>query len=78
MSLYFFDIRDRDGTRVDDIGLELPDMDAAIAEGRRALGEIIKEALPELPDAELAILVRDSGEGPVLLTVTFTTQDLSK
>jgi len=76
MSLYFFDIRDHNGTRADDTGLDFPNMDAAITEGRRALAEMTRDALPDFPDAELAILIRDGGEGPVLLTIAFSTQRL--
>ena len=31
MPHYYFDVHDKDGTFHDEVGLELPDMDAAIA-----------------------------------------------
>jgi hypothetical protein len=76
MPLYFFDIRDSSGVHVDETGLEFPNLDAAIAEGRRALADMSRDALPRPEDQATEILIRDHGEGPVLLTLTLTSQNL--
>ncbi len=74
MPVYYFDVRDSSGSHTDETGIELPDMDAAIAEGRRALVEMSRDA--DQLDQELQILIRDHGEGPVLLALSVTAQKL--
>lgn len=74
MSRYFFDVRDGQGTHRDDVGLEFPDMEAAIAEGRRALADMSRELLVDSGDDAIEILIRDSGEGPVRLVLSLTTE----
>ena len=43
MARYFFDIHDGDHFMPDDIGLELRDLEAAKAEAKKALPDIVKD-----------------------------------
>jgi hypothetical protein len=71
MVRYFFDIRNNESFYPDDVGLELPSMDAVKAETTKAMGEIAKDALPGSEVRILAIEVRDD-HGPILrLTLLF-------
>jgi len=72
MPHYYFDVHDKDGTFEDEVGLDLPDMDAAITEARRALADMIKEML--LDGAEgVHIIIHDGEDGPVRLSVSLET-----
>lgn len=73
MPRYFFDVRDDEGTFVDLVGLELADMDAAIREARRALADMLRDALRDHGKAGVSIAIRDGADGPVILAVTLTT-----
>lgn len=73
MPRYFFDVRDDEGTFVDLVGLELADMDAAIREARRALADMLRDALRDQGKAVVEIGIRDGADGPVVLAVTLTT-----
>ncbi len=73
MPRYFFDVEDNTGTHRDDVGLDLPDMDTAILEGRRALADMSREALLQPADDSLQILIRDGADGPVRLALSMTT-----
>ena len=74
MPLYFFDVRDKQGLHRDDTGLEFDTLDDAIAEGRRALGDMSREALDTGGDGDLEITIRDHTEGPVKLALSLTTE----
>jgi hypothetical protein len=75
MPVYYFDIRDAEGMHGDAVGVELTDMDAAIAEARRTLAEMSQESIGRgAADGPLEILIRDHGEGPVRLTLTLETE----
>lgn len=78
MPLYFFDIRDSQGVHRDETGLELPDLDSAIHEGRRALADMNRDALASGGDQVLEILIRDHDEGPVRLALSVTTEKLDR
>lgn len=58
MARYYFDYVDADGTKVDEVGLELSDDDAAKAEADRAMAEFVTEHLPNGIHMELSITVR--------------------
>lgn len=73
MPRYYFDVKDDDGTFVDEVGLELASMDAAIKEARRALADMVKDALRERDHDEVAIEIRDGADGPVVIAVNLTT-----
>ncbi len=74
MPRYFFDVTDSGGIHTDEVGLELPNMDAAIMEARRALADMTRESLVERSAASLRIHIRDGADGPVNLVVSVTTE----
>lgn len=74
MPRYYFDVHDGEGVFKDDLGMELPDMDTAITEARRALADMVRDALREPDGQGVAVAIRDGDDGPVLLSVTLTTQ----
>lgn len=74
MPRYYFDVHDKDGVFRDEVGLELTDIDAAVAEARRALADMTTELLMRDPEARnIHIVVRDGADGPVRLSVTMET-----
>lgn len=78
MPRYYFDVRDHTGVHTDDTGLDLPDMDTAIAEARRALADMTRESLIANTATQLRILIRDGDEGPVKLAVSMTEEHLDE
>lgn len=64
MARYFFDIRDGTGLYPDEEGLDCPNQKAAELEAARTLGEIVKEVIPPIDRADVAIEVRTE-DGPV-------------
>ena len=78
MPRYYFDINDGDGVFIDDAGIDLADMNTAIREARRALADMIRDTMRAAAEGDkLSIRIRDGAEGPILLEVTVTTQDLA-
>ncbi len=73
MPHYFFDVHDKDGTFHDEVGLELRDIDAAIAEARRALADMTKEMLIDSAAEGVHIVIHDGPDGPVQLSVSLQT-----
>lgn len=78
MPRYYFDVHDRQGVHREEVGLDFPDMDAAILEARRALADMTRESLVIDGATDLSILIRDGDEGPVNLAVTMTTERLDE
>lgn len=74
MPRYYFDVHDAQGVHPDEVGLEFSDMDAAIAEARRALADMTRESIMVDSETDLSIVIRDGKEGPVNLIVTMTTE----
>lgn len=74
MPRYYFDVFSDNTLTRDEIGLDLPDMNAAVAEARLALADMSREAIASAKLDELRILIRDGDDGPVLLTVTISTE----
>lgn len=70
MHRYYFDIVDHSGLASDTEGMEFETMEQAMAEARRALGGLVKDALSNNHDLPIAIHIRDGEERPVFLTVT--------
>jgi hypothetical protein len=66
MPRYFFDSRDGDKFIPDELGLELPNVEAARDQAALALAEIAKDVLPGSTRREIVIVVRDGA--PVLET----------
>ena len=78
MPRFYFDINDGDGLFIDDAGIDLADMNAAIREARRALADMIRDTMRAVTEGDkVSIRIRDGAEGPILLEVTVTTQDLA-
>ena len=75
MPRYFFDVHDGDGTFIDDVGVELPDMDSAVRDARKTLGDMVRDALREEEGPDLSLLIRDGADGPILITVTMKTDN---
>lgn len=75
MHRYFFDIVDQNGLTSDTEGMEFPTMEEAVAEARRALGGLVKDALSVGQHLPIEIRIRDGDQGPVFLTVNMTTED---
>lgn len=73
MPQYFFDVQDGEGVFVDEIGMELPDMETAITEARLALADMVRDVLREQSAEAVLIRIRACADGPVVLTVTLTT-----
>ena len=78
MPRYYFDVQDSQGVHRDEVGLDFPDMDAAILEARRALADMTRESLVIDGATDLSIMIRDGDEGPVNLAVTMTTERLDE
>ena len=72
MPRYYFDVHDGQGEHRDDVGLEFPNMDAAIVEARRALADMTRESLLIDGATGLSIHIRDGDEGPVDLIISLT------
>jgi hypothetical protein len=76
---YFFDIRENGNVQVDDIGLDLPGLEAAKAEAARTLGGIARDELPASERRMLSIEVRDgTGRSVMIASVVFQTRVLAK
>jgi hypothetical protein len=73
MPHYYFDVHDKEGTFHDGVGLDLPNMDAAIAEARRALADMTKEMLVDAGAEGIHIVIHDGDDGPVRLSVSLQT-----
>lgn len=73
MPHYYFDVHDKEGTFHDEVGLELPNMDAAITEARRALADMTKEMLIDAGAEGIHIVIHDGDDGPVRLSVSLVT-----
>jgi hypothetical protein len=73
MPRYYFDVRDGDDMFVDDDGMDLPDMDTAIGEARRALADMVRDSLRSEGAESVSIAIRDGAEGPVILSVSLQT-----
>ena len=65
MPLYFFDMRDNDTFIKDDVGVELPDLEAVKAQAALSLAELARDVLPGSLQRDLAVEARDERR-PVL------------
>ncbi len=78
MARYFFDSRDENDVIVDDVGLELPDLEAVKRCASKALAELALDVLPGADRRCLGIDVRDELSRPVLMTeLTFEARILA-
>jgi hypothetical protein len=80
MPLYYFHVRQGTETRADDLGIDLPDFDAAKVEAFRTAREILSEAIrferDEVPEA--IVIAADDGREllavPLVLVLPKTLQ----
>lgn len=68
MPHYYFDTRDDDKFICDDVGIELPDVQAATRVAARSLAELALEVLPGSTARCLGVDVRDDQQRDVLST----------
>ena len=68
MTLYFFDTRDNGDVLVDDVGLELPNLDAVKVQAARSLAQIALDVLPGSIKRTLGVDVRYAEGQPVMIT----------
>lgn len=71
MPRFHFDIIDDGVIEVDEEGMELPDLAAAVKEAQRAIGKMLLENAPGKNNDSLVIQIRDGGTVP-LTTVLAT------
>ncbi len=67
MPRYFFDIHDGARFTADETGVELDGIEAARQEASRALGELVREILPDGDQREILIEVKDEAGQRVLV-----------
>lgn len=65
MPLYFFDTRDGEKFIQDDVGVELPDLDAVKVLAARSLAELARDVIPGSVKRTLEVEVRDEQQ-PVM------------
>ncbi len=74
MPRYYFDVTDHNGTHIDEVGMDFPDTDTAVAEGRRALAEITREIAADTDRARISIDIRDGSGTPIRIKLSLTTE----
>lgn len=77
MPRYYFDVFSKETKYRDEVGLDFQNMDEAMTEARRALADMAREELVYPTSNSLQILIRDSDEGPILLTVVIDSKGLN-
>lgn len=65
MPVYFFDTRDNDTFIEDDVGVDLPDLEAVKVQAALSLAEMARDVLPGSLKRDLAVEARDESQ-PVL------------
>jgi hypothetical protein len=65
MAIYYFDTRDNDDFIEDDVGVELPNLDAVKHQAALSLAELAADVLPGSIKRNLAVEVRDERQ-PVM------------
>ena len=71
MPLYFFDTRDNDTLVEDDIGVDLPDLEAVKRQASLSLAELARDVLPGSLKRQLAVEVRDERQPILRALLTF-------
>ena len=71
MALYFFDTRDNDDFIEDDVGVELPNLDAVKSQAGLALAELARDVLPGSIKRHLAVEVRDERQDVMSARLVF-------
>ncbi len=70
MPRFYFDIRDGHGIEHDPVGLDLPDLDAARTEARRALAEMTQEEINASGRGVICIEIRTRRGEPLVELVS--------
>ncbi|UQR61090.1 hypothetical protein LRP30_29520 [Bradyrhizobium sp. C-145] len=73
MPLYFFDFHDAGGVTVENVGVELPGLDAARGEAQQTIGEAGRALMAKGADGRSMVQVRDEGGPLMTVTATFVT-----
>ena len=73
MPRYYFDIFDGTETIRDEEGINLPGIEAAMAEARRAAADMSRELMLDNAPGPIEVTIRDHTTGPALFSVTWTT-----
>jgi hypothetical protein len=71
MPRYFFDIRDGEHVAPDRVGVDLDGLEAATAEAKRALPDIVRDEMPDGDRRALTVVVKDE-TGRALVQVTLS------
>ena len=72
MSRFYFDIRNGENFVSDEEGLEFPTVNEARDDASRALGQMIKEAMPDGMHHDMAVEVRGADKRPLFkVQITF-------
>lgn len=71
MAHYFFDTRDNDDFIEDDVGIELPDLDAVKDQAAVSLAELARDVLPGSLKRNLAVEVRDERQAVMSAKLRF-------
>jgi hypothetical protein len=72
MALFYFDVFDGVELIHDGVGIDLPDLEAALTEARRTAADIARELMIERSAGPLEITIRDHDQGPILFAVSWT------
>ena len=68
MPRYYFDTRDNETFLRDDVGLQLPDLEAVKVEAAKSLAELARDVLPGALKRCLTVEARDERQ-PVLMAI---------
>ena len=71
MPRFFFDIHDGENFTPDDVGLELKSLEAAKAEAKKTLPDIVKDEMPDGDRRDFIVVVKDE-VGHEVLRVTLS------
>ena len=71
MPRFFFDVTDSGNVSIDDLGIELPSLEAARREALQTLGEIAKDELPDGDHRQFSIDIRE-GDGAAILSASLS------
>ena len=66
--MYYFDTYDGSELTTDELGVDLPDVEAAKTEAARGLADLAKDIITDAIQRKLSIRVRDSASREVLRT----------
>jgi hypothetical protein len=79
MSRFYFDVRDGENFVSDKEGLEFPTAKEARDDASRALGQMIKEAMPDGQHHDMAVEVRGADKRPLFkVQITFDVEPLAE